>query len=938
MKIDSRIKTIDKMLSDNIGQLQVGSVTRGLLSQNLLGPSRDLVEHIAVRIHARATGQDPDADWPLIKPALSYIKGFGQYRFLTDFHGFLQKSVSHYTPDSDGAERLMLKYYHFYLMIRDFMRTEAGMDILGSIRKFPVDTDRSLDEYHRKIAEKIRSISLDLSLKYTDRMYIYKIVPFSVGQKVYYEITLTPAYNTASRFDRFVCFSAMDIPSLYAVRVCLQSERIDVYGRPMPVYILTDCRVSVRPCELNNYSSIFGARISVRSKDPEYDGMMSYLTQSGESLTDIVTASQNEYLRIKRQMFIGGKAAFEDILDRSRDIIVNNRPGANVLRYLLHTLNNRVIRKQLSQSPMPLLSQLYLKPGCIPFDRMPFATSLPEHNPETEKLFGCLDPEGHDCEFLARYIDSSMREQGRLYTPISELEQYTDSIDDKISQFNLQLYYKHYYREIKKFSQYVYVRQAFDDTKFIIDRLREEASGGVPGYSGDISNWIAFESDIDCKEKEELLCGMFAKSRVFLIYGAAGTGKTWTLSLLSQFFKGQTKLFLAHTNPAVENLKRKITAGNSTFMTICKFLSSSSVNAKYDLLIIDECSTVSNAEMADVLRKAEYKLLVLAGDTYQIESIDFGNWFPLARYFVPMYAWHDLVNPFRTKDRDLLELWKKVRNLESDVTEHIVRNHYAARLDDSVFRREADDEIVLCLSYDGLYGINNINRLLQESNCNPGYRLGVRTFKEGDPVLFNESERFAPLLYNNLKGTIVRIEKDDAEHGLWFSIEVERSLTERQARSSGLRLLEERTPGKSVVRFFVSEEGDTENDRDFPDETDLPFQLAYAVSIHKAQGLEYDSVKVVITKDIEERITHSIFYTAITRARKRLRIYWSPESQKKIIEGFEVQDARKDAAIFAGQTGLTMNRNTSAEEPAAGQGRSIPGSNCQRNPAAPDCS
>jgi len=138
---------------------------------------------------------------------------------------------------------------------------------------------------------------------------------------------------------------------------------------------------------------------------------------------------------------------------------------------------------------------------------------------------------------------------------------------------------------------------------------------------------------------------------------------------------------------------------------------------------------------------------------------------------------------------------------------------------------------------------------------------------------------------------------------------VERSLTERQARSSGLRLLEERTPGKSVVRFFVSEDGDTDNDRDFPDESDLPFQLAYAVSIHKAQGLEYDSVKVVITKDIEERITHSIFYTAITRARKRLRIYWSPESQKKIIEGFEVQNAKKDAAIFAGQTGLTMNRN-----------------------------
>ena len=909
MIIDSRIKTIDEELSDSIDLFQAGSITRGLLSQYLLGPSRNLVEHVAVRIHAQGTGQDLDADRKTVPKALQFIKHEHKYQFLTRFHDLLQESKSHYTPDKDGAERLMLKYYHFYLRIRDLMRTEYGMDILGSIDEFPVDTDRSLDEYHLEIAEKICSISPGPEPEFTDRMYTYKIVPFSVGQKVYYEITLTPAYNTASWFDRFVCFSALDIPSHYAVRVRLRSEHIDVYGRPMPVYILTDCRVSVRPCELNNYASIFGSHTSIRSRDPEYDGMMAYLTESGASMTDIVTASQQDYVWIKQQMFRGGKSAFEDILDRSRDIIVNNRPGSNVLRYLLHTLNNRVIRAQLYDRPMPLLSRLYLKPGCIPFDTMPFASSLIGHNPESGKLFACIDPKGHECEFLARYIDSNVREHGRLYTPLSELEQHTDRIDDKITQFNTQVYHGHQGRQINRFGQNVYVRKAFDDTRFIIDRLRGAASVGVPGYSGDISRWLAFESDEDCKEKEEVLCNMFAKSRVFLIYGAAGTGKTYTLSLLSQFFKGQAKLFLAHTNPAVENLKRKITAENSTFMTICKFLSSPSVNSEYDLLVIDECSTVSNAEMAELLRKAEYKLLVLAGDTYQIESIDFGNWFQLVRYFVPRYAWHELVNPFRTKDRDLLELWKKVRNLESDVTEHIVRNHYAARLDDSVFRREADDEIVLCLSYDGLYGINNINRFLQENNTNPEYRLGVRTFKEGDPVLFNESERFAPLLYNNLKGTIVRIEKDDAEHGLWFSIEVERSLTERQARSSGLRLLEERTPGKSVVRFFVSEEGDTENDRDFPDETDLPFQLAYAVSIHKAQGLEYDSVKVVITKDIEERITHNIFYTAITRSRKHLRIYWSPESQKKIIEGFEVQNAKKDADIFSAQTRIKMNKN-----------------------------
>lgn len=42
--------------------------------------------------------------------------------------------------------------------------------------------------------------------------------------------------------------------------------------------------------------------------------------------------------------------------------------------------------------------------------------------------------------------------------------------------------------------------------------------------------------------------------------------------------------------------------------------------------------------MIEVLRKKNFKLLVLVGDIYQIESIQFGNWFNLARYFLPVKA------------------------------------------------------------------------------------------------------------------------------------------------------------------------------------------------------------------------------------------------------------------------------------------------------------
>ena len=123
-----------------------------------------------------------------------------------------------------------------------------------------------------------------------------------------------------------------------------------------------------------------------------------------------------------------------------------------------------------------------------------------------------------------------------------------------------------------------------------------------------------------------------------------------------------------------------------------------------------------------------------------------------------------------------------------------------------------------------------------------------------------------------------------------------------------MELLESAEAGKSIVKFRVTRKKDSDDDKEFADETDISFQIAYAVSIHKAQDLEYDSVKVIITEEVDELITHNIFYTAITRSKKYLKIYWSPETQEKIISGFELADAKKDASIFKAQTGMRMYR------------------------------
>ena len=133
MLIDDRIKNIDDTICRNIALIDFDGVTRDLVAQNLLSQSRNLVEHIALKIFSR--GQDIEVDWNTIPQALEFIKRDNKYQFLRSFHTFLQESKSHYTPDNEGAERLVLKYYQYYLQIREFMKREYNLDVLHNIDK-----------------------------------------------------------------------------------------------------------------------------------------------------------------------------------------------------------------------------------------------------------------------------------------------------------------------------------------------------------------------------------------------------------------------------------------------------------------------------------------------------------------------------------------------------------------------------------------------------------------------------------------------------------------------------------------------------------------------------------------------------------------------------------------------------------------------------------
>jgi ATP-dependent exoDNAse (exonuclease V) alpha subunit len=497
-------------------------------------------------------------------------------------------------------------------------------------------------------------------------------------------------------------------------------------------------------------------------------------------------------------------------------------------------------------------------------------------------------------EVLARYILANTETRGLLYTPRAELERFGD-VDSLVSTYNQKLYYKHKERIIKERNGHFYIRGYEDDTVEIIKKLTELSDSGVQNYNSYVNNWLSSGNhSVDCEDKKTALKQMFSQSSVAMIYGSAGTGKSTLIDHISCLFKDQSRLYLA-TNPAVDNMKRRVTtlSHETDFMTAKKFINNSSVQTKYDIVFIDECSTLSNKDMRDILRKAEFDLLVLVGDVYQIESIRFGNWFSSAKGFLPTTSIHELTQPWRSHNNENLQtLWDRVRNMDDRVVETIARQRYAVSLDNSIFTMTETDEIILCLNYDGLYGINNINRFLQEANPNQTVHWGIQTYKIGDPILFNDSERFAPVIYNNIKGSIVNIEL--VEDKIQFDVEVDKSINGLEARHCDFELLECSKPKHSLIRFTVDDHTKVDENREVPITAIVPFQVAYAVSIHKAQGLEFDSVKIVITDEVEDRITHSIFYTAITRTRGNLKIYWTPEVGQKILETITPKNNKRD--------------------------------------------
>lgn len=895
--VQQQVQSADGVIRKSIAGLDDD---RGFLSQTILAQLRNLLEGLIVWAHVGESSTE--FHYNQVGPALDEVKAKAKFRLLSRFHNLLQASASHYTLDGDPSERLMLKYYEYMLRTRDLALSQFGIAILGNLEAFPVDLDPSLREYHEKIAERIEAIRTTRSEPRRERYYVHSSRPFFFGGRIYYEITYSLAHNWTSKFDRTIAFTDIDVTDRYAAYLDVSSESIRVLGQTMPILIIRSWEVSIRPCEFDNFSRFFGQTTQVQSGHAEYRNLMHYLTTTRSSLLDLVDMADASYNRIRNWALADSRrsAVIFPALDQARELIRADRAGARVLRYLMLQMRNQWIKAQYDPTPNRWMSDLRLTSRSSPFDRMPFCTSPSGHNPRFTNLAESLNAKDREHELLARRVRNNVEQHGAIYTPASDCEDLGD-VDSLITKHNRLLppTDRHAPRRLAHANGHVFIIGYEDDTVAIIEKLQATAAEGIEGHADGVRKWLDDNPDeVDDALKAEALKALFERSKVALVYGAAGTGKSTMVDHIANYFSTERKLFLAHTNPAVDNLKRRVDAPNAEFSTVTKHVySSSSFGQHYDLVVIDECSTLSNSSLLNVLENTSFDLLVLVGDVYQIESIEFGNWFSLARSYIPKESVFELTKPWRTEDEALLTLWDRVRNLDDRIEESLSKNGYSKALGDELFQRESDDEIVLCLNYDGLYGINNVNRFLQASNPNTAVVWGEATYKVGDPVLFNETDRFRPVIFNNLKGKIVGIDRVPGR--ITFDVDLDREVIESDLFLTGLRWVE-----GSTVQFDVFKRANSDDDDDNVN-TLVPFQIAYAVSIHKAQGLEYDSVKVVITDANDERISHGIFYTAITRARRRLGVFWTAETQQRILSRLAVRENTKDESLLKVRRGVT---------------------------------
>lgn len=819
------------------------------------------------------------------KPETKYM-----YNFLKGL-----KYIGIRIPEEGQAERLMLKYYNYLWEIRQFLKNNFGMSVLYNLSKFPLNMDTLDQEYYEKVGNQIENSDMTPLNVRDSRYYIQKITPFFVNEERYFEVTLQLAGLYATKYNRITVYSKKYISTRYSIQIAYIEASLELWGISNKIKILNNWKVAIDPVCLNKLAKMLMKPSKINRNYGEYVSLMKFLTVTEMNLLQIVNLDDERFEDVYNKIYSSTKTHdFGDVILEIRQNYVKqyHKVGSYTIKYALLNFREEVLENFLPNTyNSKTLIGLNITTKCYPFEKKPFISNIAGAKTNKGNIADILEIVD-DREVFKKVtpylkLERMIRETGELY-----FDKQLVANDEEIKEYNdcLDRWEKQEGFSIGEEEGIVFVESYVNTTIFILQRLLKLLHNVDKEQKRNNEKYLR-NCGIEFKDKlkEFALRYLFVTSNVMLIYGAAGTGKTTLVEYISQMLRESKKLFLTKTHTALQNLRHRIhdNGDNIHFASIDSIAKSSEILDYYDVIFVDECSTIDNRTMKMLLEKVNDETkLVLSGDIYQIESIEFGNWFYYAKDIITFKGANiELLHNWRTENVELSSLWDEVREKKTIITEKLsMDGPFSKELGREIFEL-SDDEVVLCLNYDGKFGLNNMNQYFQNANKkSDAYTWAEWSFKIGDKIIFLDTRR-SSLLYNNLKGIIENIEK--TETSIKFTINVKTYLSEEQCKDESFEYIDNTNDGTRIRLEVIAWDDDLSDDDRI--KTVIPFQIAYAISIHKAQGLEFKSVKVIIPSSNAERITHSVFYTAITRAKENLKIYWSPETMDAVVKSFTEQ-------------------------------------------------
>lgn len=366
-----------------------------------------------------------------------------------------------------------------------------------------------------------------------------------------------------------------------------------------------------------------------------------------------------------------------------------------------------------------------------------------------------------------------------------------------------------------------------------------------------------------------------ATSRASIIAGPAGTGKTSAIAYLVMMARerGKTVALAALAGKAAKRLEERVGQGQKA-MTIHRLLGvqpgvgythTALCPIPADLIIIDEASMIDVALADDLISAVDFSRssLVLIGDPHQLPPIG------------PGAPFRDLI------DNALLPL-SRLDRIERSGAE--LSKAAAAILTGTVVRSIASlpGEIPTWTHMTGLATAEDIvasiravyvDRLPDFPNLNPLWDVQVLTPQKKGPIGTEALNRLLQDIFQRRYGNPNYLSLSDSERARAKFFTGDKVIQTKNNYSTGVMNGEigqvELATEKEVTIHFENDETVTisRGTEEF-DQVDL----AYALTVHKVQGSEYELVLVVAHTDHFIMLTRELLYTAATRARKHLVI------------------------------------------------------------------